>query len=305
MDLNYINQNFPTFELSYEHVHHKKVPNIYLAIPQGKKYYVWFTHFNGEDICCLLEYNRKKNLITKFKKIPVFYDKQLSYGTILYGTLVNDNDINFFVCENLLYYSGKDISKSPFKTVLSYMNIMFHSQLKQIAYTKHEYIMSICIMNKQRSALEEEIHKQNYRMYGIMSRNINSTYSYMSPYKTNNFNKIMNFRVMADIKHNVYKLFCYNDNKVEFYKKTYIPDFKTSLILNNKFRIIKENSNLDLLEESDDEDDFENINEDKYVHLDRYYNFKCYYHSKMKTWIPFEFTRDLKIANFYDLRNNI
>ena len=83
MDLNYINQNFPTFELSYEHVHHKKVPNIYLAIPQGKKYYVWFTHYNGEDICCLLEYNRKKNLITKFKKIPVFYDKQLTLQRIM------------------------------------------------------------------------------------------------------------------------------------------------------------------------------------------------------------------------------
>ena len=56
-----IMEKFPLNELSYDKLHHKKVPNIYLAIPQGKKYYVWFTHYNGEDICCLLEYNRKKN----------------------------------------------------------------------------------------------------------------------------------------------------------------------------------------------------------------------------------------------------
>ena len=40
--------------------------------------------------------------------------------------------------------------------------------------------------------------------------------------------------------------------------------------MNKHFRIIKENDNLDLLEESDDEDEFENIDEDKYVYLDEH-----------------------------------
>ena len=35
--------------------------------------------------------------------------------------------------------------------------------------------------------------------------------------------------------------------------------------MNSIFRNIKENRNLDLLEESDDEDEFENINLDKYL----------------------------------------
>ena len=49
-------QRFPNFELSYETVSHKKVSisyNICLAIPQGKKYYAWFT-FQGEKDCCFL-----------------------------------------------------------------------------------------------------------------------------------------------------------------------------------------------------------------------------------------------------------
>ena len=42
--------------------------------------------------------------------------------------------------------------------------------------------------------------------------------------------------------------------------------------MNSLFRIIKENKYLDALEESDDEDEFENINEDKYVFLNIKYN---------------------------------
>ena len=34
-----------------------------------------------------------------------------------------------------------------------------------------------------------------------------------------------------------------------------IPDYKTSVFMNDLFRTIKENKNLDLLEESDDEED--------------------------------------------------
>ena len=41
--------------------------------------------------------------------------------------------------------------------------------------------------------------------------------------------------------------------------------------MNSLFRIIKENKNLDALEESDDEDEFENINEDKFVFLNKKY----------------------------------
>ena len=47
----------------------------------------------------------------------------------------------------------------------------------------------------------------------------------------------------------------------------YIPDYKTSVMLNKIFRKIRENDNLDYIEESDDEDDFQNTEPDKYVDL--------------------------------------
>ena len=39
--------------------------------------------------------------------------------------------------------------------------------------------------------------------------------------------------------------------------------------MNSLFRNIKENRNLDLLEESDDEEEFENTSLDKFVDLDK------------------------------------
>ena len=47
--------------------------------------------------------------------------------------------------------------------------------------------------------------------------------------------------------------------------------------MNSLFRNIKENNNLDTLEESDDEDDFENTNPSKYIIPNKKFTIKCLY----------------------------
>ena len=56
--------------------------------------------------------------------------------------------------------------------------------------------------------------------------------------------------------------------------------------MNKLFRKIKENDRLDALEESDDEEEFENENEDRFVYLDKTYNMVCLYNQKFKKWYP-------------------
>jgi hypothetical protein len=69
--------------------------------------------------------------------------------------------------------------------------------------------------------------------------------------------------------------------------------------MNSLFRNIKENINLDLLEESDDEEEFENINIDKYVHLEKKIKMTCVYVPKMKLWKPIEITdKEISLKNF-------
>jgi hypothetical protein len=95
--------------------------------------------------------------------------------------------------------------------------------------------------------------------------------------------------VKPDIQNDIYHLYSYDE-----LSKTYanyvgiasIPDYKTSVLLNNVFRNIKENHNLDALEESDDEDEFENNKEDRFVSLDKECKFNCVFNYKFKKWTP-------------------
>jgi hypothetical protein len=56
--------------------------------------------------------------------------------------------------------------------------------------------------------------------------------------------------------------------------------------MNKLFRNIKENKNLDALEESDDEEEFENDNEDKFVFLARSHKMICQFNHKFRKWTP-------------------
>ena len=94
------------------------------------------------------------------------------------------------------------------------------------------------------------------------------------------------FHITPDIRSDIYNLHILANGKIEFYDYAFIPDYETSVKMNKLFRNIKENNNLDSLEESDDEDDFEDDRSDKYVYLDRFYKMNCQFNYKFKKWIP-------------------
>ena len=64
------------------------------------------------------------------------------------------------------------------------------------------------------------------------------------------------FLVKAEIECDIYSLY-YNtrSSKLEKYSTAFIANYKTSVWMNALFRTIKENDNLDYLEESDDEEE--------------------------------------------------
>ena len=117
-------------------------------------------------------------------------------------------------------------------------------------------------------------------------------------YKNNNSNnnnkKYKIFIVSADIQNDIYNLVdpdTVNDssNYIISNKLTAsIPDYKTSVFMNALFRNIKENKSLDALEESDDEDEFENTNIDKFVDLNKKIKMKCIFNYRFKKWTPVE-----------------
>ena len=108
-------------------------------------------------------------------------------------------------------------------------------------------------------------------------------------------NKI--FIVKADVQNDIYHLFVKNKNHVlEKYDMASIPNYKISVMMNKLFRNIKENDNLDALEESDDEDEFENINDDKYVDLDKCVKMECQYNKRFNKYVPIKVVKQEKVS---------
>jgi hypothetical protein len=77
----------------------------------------------------------------------------------------------------------------------------------------------------------------------------------------------------------------------------HIPDYKTSIWMNSLFRRIKENECLDAIEESDDEDEFEDVTPNKYVFLHREYYMECMYHRKFRKWVPLRVVDPPRLQN--------
>ena len=122
--------------------------------------------------------------------------------------------------------------------------------------------LMMMLQNKRNAKLVLEFRKSQYKMNTI-------------------------FIVSADLQFDVYHLKAYGRNKsLVYYDVAYIPNYESSVYMNKLFRKIKENINLDYIEESDDEEDFENTALDKYVDLDKTLIMECKFHNKFKKWVP-------------------
>ena len=94
------------------------------------------------------------------------------------------------------------------------------------------------------------------------------------------------FLVTADLQSDIYHLV--DPTSTYTTDVAYIHNYQTSVFMNSLFRNIKENRNLDAIEESDDEDDFYDMRMDKYVDLTKEIRMECVYHSKFRRWIPYK-----------------
>jgi hypothetical protein len=96
------------------------------------------------------------------------------------------------------------------------------------------------------------------------------------------------FFIKPDLQNDIYYLYQISTTNFDVISKeiAHRPDYKTSVLMNTLFRNIKENSNLDSLEESDEEEEFENIQIDKFVDLNKIIKMRCIFNYKFKKWVP-------------------
>jgi len=281
-------QNFPQIELSYEKTLHKKVhsSNIYFTIPKGPKYFAWFQNYKNNPVCLLLKLYKRKKIQDISIHICCFNDSLcIGNGTILYGTLFMNNRL--FNVEDIFYFKNKDISNQNQFNKFNILNEFFKQYTKQISITNNDIIFGLPIIDTNYNNLITTISSLSYELYCIQHRLLYKKSVFLNE-KIENFKQYALFFVKPEIQTDIYSLFCENNGFIEKYNYANIPDFKTSVYMNFLFRNIKENKNLDTLEESDDEEEFQNISEDKYVYLDKSFCMKCVYNKLHKRWTPLE-----------------
>jgi len=307
-------EEFPQIKLSYETITHKKVYkyNLLLAVPDGKKCFAWFTSYKDKMSCFILELDSKnRKQIKNIKIVNACFSKSLCYGTIFYGTLFYHLNNPFFCIEDIFLYKGEDISRHSLVTKINKICDILKKDIKQISYNNSFLVFGLPVISKSINELKINLDTIKYKLSCIKYINTDNTQIILSFEEYNKdisesviqpannqikisknqerpiFNKLTKiFEIKPDIQNDIYHLYSNN----EYIGVACIPDYKTSVMMNKLFRNIKENNDLDALEESDDEEEFENPNLDKFVNLDKSYKMLCCLNTKFKKWVPIKIT---------------
>jgi hypothetical protein len=312
-------EGFPKVELSYEtHVHNKVQSHYAVAVPMGKKMFAWFTVYNDQNVCLLVD---PLSLRTEGTFGLTQFDTSLcfgEYGTLVYGTIVKYNQSKFFNLEDVFFYKGRNVSKEFHIEKLNVFKQMLDCELGRYAFNNKCIVFGLPALHTSHEDLAKIVATLPYRMYSVQFYYFNRREIYSIKYTTfcesgpaseplintmshpaiviapqqkliqrpvQNHNQTKIFNVTADLQPDIYYL---QSSMPPHQAKVvaYIPNYDTSTMMNKLFRNIKENANLDALEESDDEDEFENNQLDKFVFLDRTYKMECVYNYKFKKWVP-------------------
>jgi len=193
-------KDFPSIKLSYETIAHKKVNeyDFIYAIPQGKKCFAWFTIYQGNPVCFIMDIDTKPNgssmkqpyakakedyIISNISIYPCCFDKTLAYvtGTIFYGTQFYrypDKEQTYFTIQDVFYYKSKDVTSISMYDKLTLIRDVFSKQeeLKQVAYTKNFIVLGLPVTTSSWKDMEEALVNKSitYRISFFQFRKYNS-----------------------------------------------------------------------------------------------------------------------------------
>jgi hypothetical protein len=277
--------SFPNFEPSYDIVTHKNVQdaNILLAIPEGKKCYIWFTKRNHINICLLLELNKNKEII-KIEQFNVNFDSNLALNTIFQGVFFIINNVSYFSIEDIYFGYGHSYMSFNYEYRLNKIKYILDFEINQTCLSGKFIIFGVPLMSNSLIQLLKMINQSPYKIDEIRFRYFVSKKILTMKYYKKKKESIM--KICADIEPDIYHVYSVKNGIEEYCNIASIPNYKTSIMMNKLFRKIKGAENINELEESDTEEEFQDCREDKYVFLDRSFNFLCEYNSKFKKWTP-------------------
>lgn len=167
---NDILKSFPNIEVPYCITNNKILDgDIYIAIPDGIKVFCWFILYDNENTLFIITLNENKTIDNIYISSAI-YNPDLSYGTIMYGTMIKNintvsyknnyskkNNMNItrnntlnidnsiITIEDIFIYKNKNICNLNFEIKLFYLNLIFNEDLKNSDKYLNKHI--ICMAN--------------------------------------------------------------------------------------------------------------------------------------------------------------
>ena len=295
----------------------------------------------ANDACYIVDKQGLRFTQTATNVKDIVFHKQLSLETIVYGTLCEmpSVPVKFFVIEDISSYCGLSVKHMSFIDKLSYIE-KFMSKTK-LAIDEIVFVLPYMTLIKNCDNVlsnplfyDEMINKTAYVTHHVQFRSSTHVVPYLNHnYKKNvvsvatgtgtNTMNIINierqdldyraaaqkreavFLVMPDLEDDIYNLYCYDtsaSNSQTYLDVAYIGTRKESSYMNSLFRNIRENSNIDLGEESEDEEMFQNMSPDKYVDLTKKLKMRCIFNNKWRRWVPIAVVSDKnRVININEL----
>jgi hypothetical protein len=204
-------------KINYDIVSHLKNCTS-LFIPKGPKMFAWFTYYNNKSICLFYNQDQQK-IFTKY----VAFKEELSLGTILYGTLID----NHFVCETIHLYKNENVGGN-FLTKLNLIKDILKFCIKDSDF---EYQISFKLPQMSNSKILLECSNLPYHVYGILQIDARPKMIILH-------HLFGNFHIKKDESlEDVYNLYTLENKQFLFYSTALVNDFKTSDFLKKLFKI--------------------------------------------------------------------
>jgi hypothetical protein len=269
-------------ELSHQHIANNKVQFFDLCrlIPKGRKAFIHFTNDSKQN-CKIELLNNKKQPIKTFY-VPCSFNPSLGtgkYGTTCYGTVIYKEKIHYFFLEDVFFYKSTSVKTIPWlNKYVVLLNII--QDVTNKVFLPNTVVVNLPITRTDINTLLHEKNNIDYSVYCI--EYLNGTKMYYKKIQSN----VKEFRelvILPDVMSDIYHV--YDTNYIGY---ACIPDLRTSTMMNKIFRKHREVDNIDLIEESEDEEEFELYGDTKYVDLNKSIIFKCKYNTMFQQWTPIE-----------------
>ena len=258
-------KRFPQVELPVEQMSNKEVRDhdmVYLAQPCGKRAFAWFTYHNSKNVCFFVEI--KDRAPATLYPVHAAFASALSLGTVLHGTITHHESKRCFVMDNIFHHEGRSVTLD-YAGKLRLMQSLLKTSVDDRIHLPSQVLFMLPV-----HAFRPTLFAPVYKLYGVKCVQLHG------PKVVNCPDKTAVFQVSATPTCDMYDLRG-PDGAMQV---ACVDTYARSVMLNSLFRRVKENFDLDAVEESDDEAD------PNTVYLDRTLSMLCRMHPVHKKWVP-------------------